>query len=65
MSCSLGLVVTVSVTYKKGSVGVVTVAWQTRYLHIPDRSVGLFKPRKVQVKQLTNGTLDCVGVLWT
>jgi len=54
--CSLGLVVMVSVTYKNGSVGVVTVAWRTRSLHIPDRSVGWFKPRKVQVKQLTNCT---------
>ena len=58
--CSLALVVTVSVTYKNGPVGVVTVACHTRSLHIPDRSVGLFKPPKVQVKQVTNCTLDCV-----
>jgi len=61
----LAWVVTVSVTYKNASVNVVTVAWRTRYLHIPDQSVGLFKPRKVQVKQLTNCTQDCVAVLWT
>ena len=46
--------------HKNGSVGVVTVAWRTRSLHIPDRSLGLFKPPKVQVKQVTNCTLDCV-----
>jgi len=62
--CSLGLVVTVSVTYKNGSVGVVTVAWRTRSLHIPDRLLGLFKPPKVQVKQVTNCTLNCVVFSW-